>query len=152
MAIRVGFRMAALGCVMMLAQPMLASSEAAVPSPEILLMLEQKADAAAARDQCYLYSEVLGTLTELEGKQVDAGDPKASETLAHMERIVEKMKRAEVQDAKRLKNAEVLLEHATRRLGDMLHLARGEERAAMKATLDHLNRVHDEVLALVFAR
>lgn len=145
--------MASLGCVMGLALPLWASGSGAdAPSPAMLIVLEQKADAAALRDQCYLYSEVLGTLTEIEGRQMDSGDPKAAETLAHMERVVEKMKRAEMQDAKRLKNAEEVLEHATRRLGDMLHLAHGEEQAAMKTTLGHLNKVHDEVLALVFAK
>lgn len=151
-AIRVMVRVVLVGIVMMPARVMLASEAAAAPSAEMLVLQEQKADTAAPRDQCFLYSEVLGMLTELEGKQIDADDPKASETLAHMERIVGKMKHAEVQDAKRLKNAEVLLEHATRRLSDMLHLARGEEREAMTATISHLNRVHDEVLALVFAR
>src|ERR1700744_5307840 len=49
-----------------------------------LLQLEQRADAAQPRDQCYMFAEVLHGLTELVGRQIAAGDDQdASMTLTH---------------------------------------------------------------------
>ena len=124
-----------------------------VPPVAVLQTMEQKADAAAARDQCFLYTQLLHALTEMEGQQVGSGDAGAAgATLSRMERVTAKMKAAESKDAKKMKDAEKLMEHSTQRLGDMLHLASGEEHAAMKATLDHMNKVHDDILGLVFAQ
>ena len=124
-----------------------------IPSNQALVELEQRADSADAREKCFLYTELLHSLTELEGKQLGTGDDQgATSTLAQIDRVAVKMKSAENKDAKRLKNVEVLMQHTTRRLGDMLHLVSGEERAALNATLEKLNHMHDEILSLVFAR
>ena len=124
-----------------------------IPPVTVLHELEQRADKADAREQCFLYSQLLHTLTELEGQQIGAGDDQAAtSTLGQIDRVVTKLKSSENKDAKKLKNAETLMQHTTRRLGDMLHLASDEERTAMKATLDKLNHVHDEILALVFSK
>jgi len=53
-------------------------------------------------------------------------------------------------DTKRLKNAELLIQHTTRRLGEYLHMASTEDRPTLQATLKHLDRVHDELLTQVF--
>ena len=124
-----------------------------IPPAAVLVNLEQRADHADVREQCFLYSQLLHTLTELEGQQIGAGDDQAAtSTLGQIDRIATKLKSSENKDSKKLKNAETLMQHTTRRLGDMLHLASGEERTAMKATLDKLNHVHDEILALVFSK
>lgn len=124
-----------------------------VPNPAVLTELEQRADQADLREQCFLYTQLIHTLTELEGQEIGAGDEQAaSQTLAHIDAVAAKLKHSENRDAKRLKNVELLMQHTTRRMGDMLHLASDQERTAMKATLDKLNHVHDDILALVFAK
>lgn len=124
-----------------------------IPSTAVLMEMEQRADHADAREKCFLYTQLLHTLTELEGKQIgDGNDDLAAATLTQIDRVAGKLKAAESKDSKRLKNVEVLMDHTTHRLGDMLHLASGQTRTAMKATLDKLNGMHEEILALVFAR
>jgi len=124
-----------------------------IPPAEVLVDLEHRADQADAREKCFLYTQVLHSLTELEGREIGSGDETAAaSTLSQIDRVATKLKAVETKDAKRLKNAEGLLEHTARRLGDMLHLASGQERAAMKSTLDKLNGMHEELLALVFAK
>lgn len=124
-----------------------------IPQLSVLAAFEQNADHADIREQPFLYSQLLHNLTELEGKEIGDGDEDAAAaTLGHIDQVAAKLKAAERKDAKRLKNVEVLMEHTTHRLGDMLHLASEQERASMNATLEKLNHVHDDILALVFSR
>jgi hypothetical protein len=119
----------------------------------VLSQMEQHADAAQPRDQCYLFTEVLHGLTELAGRQMAAGDGEdASVTLQHIDEVAAKVQNASSANAKRLKNAELLFEHTTRRLTDMVHVASSNERATMQATLQHLDKVHTQLLAMVFSK
>jgi len=138
----------------LLATPALASGpDEALLSPAALSQLEHRAETAAPRDQCALYTELAHSLMEVAGQQLKDGDEKAANaTLEHIEHLVLKLRAAAVADAHRLQEAEMLMEHTTHRLTDMMHMASTEERAAMKTTLDHLNQVHTQMLAAVFAR
>jgi hypothetical protein len=118
-----------------------------------LLQMEQRADAAQPRDQCYMFAEVLHGLTELAGRQIAAGDDTdADTTLSHIDSVAAKMQRASAANAKRLKNAELLLEHITRRLTDMAHVASAEQRSATQTALTRVNQLHTQVLAVIFAK
>ena len=118
-----------------------------------LSQMEVRADHALVRDQCYLYTELVHGLTELAGRQMEAGqDEAAAATMAQVDAVASKLEVATGKDAKRLKNAELLLEHTTRRLSDMLRVASNEQRSVMQTTLKHLYTVHTSVLAMVFAR
>lgn len=118
-----------------------------------LTQMEQRADAAQPRDQCYMFAEVLHGLTELAGRQIAAGDDQdASTTLTHIDSLTVKMQKASAANAKHLKNAELLLEHVTRRLNDMAHVASGEERSAMQTTLQCVDHLHTQVLAVIFSK
>lgn len=118
-----------------------------------LSQMEVRADHALARDQCYLYTELLHGLTELAGRQMEAGqDDAAAATMVQVDAVATKLEVVTGKDAKRLKNAEMLLEHTTHRLSDMLRVASSEQRSVMQSTLKHLYAVHTNVLAMVFAR
>lgn len=118
-----------------------------------LLQMEQRADAAQPRDQCYMFAEVLHGLTELAGREIAAGDDQeAATTLTHIDSVAAKMQRVSAANAKRLKNAELLLEHVTRRLNDMAHVASNSQRSAMQATLQCVDHLHTQVLAVIFSK
>lgn len=118
-----------------------------------LAQMEQQADAAQPRDQCFLFTEVLHGLTELAGRQIAAGDETdATATLEHIDAVAAKVQQTSSANAKRLKNAELLLERTTRRLTDMARVVSGSERTAMQATLQRVDHVHTQLLAMVFAR
>jgi hypothetical protein len=115
--------------------------------------MEQRADAAQPRDQCYMFAEVLHGLTELAGREIAAGDDQdAGSTLTHIDSVAAKMQKVSAANAKRLKNAELLLEHVTRRLNDMAHVASGTQRSAMQATLLCVDHLHTQVLAVIFSK
>lgn len=118
-----------------------------------LMQMEQRADAAQPRDQCWMFAEVLHGLTELAGRQMAAGDDQAADvTLTHIDSVAAKMQRASATNAKRLKNAEMLLEHVTRRLTDMAHVATNTERSSMQTTLQCVDRLHTQVLNVIFSK
>jgi hypothetical protein len=115
--------------------------------------MEQRADAAQPRDQCYMFAEVLHGLTELAGRQIAAGDDQdASTTLVHIDSLAAKMQKASAANAKHLKNAEMLLEHVTRRLNDMAHVASADQRTAMQTTMQCIDHLHTQVLAVIFSK
>ena len=118
-----------------------------------LIQMEQRADAAQPRDQCYLFAEVLHGLTELAGREIAAGDEQeAATTFTHIDSVAAKMQKASAANAKRLKNAELLLEHVTRRLNDMAHVVSVSQRNAMQSTLQSVDHLHTQVLAVLFAK
>ena len=127
--------------------------EVAALDATALAQMEQRAEQAEPRDQCYLYAEVVQGFTDLAGRQMAAGeDEQARVTLRHVDTIASKLHNAMAKDAKRLKNAEQTMNRATRHLSDMVRVASAEQRTNMQSTLQHLNAVHGELLATVFAK
>ena len=124
-----------------------------VPTPEAINQLEQRAQHANPREQCFLYTELVHSMTELAGKQMLDGDTDhASATLKRIEHYAHLIHMSLARDAKRLKNAELLMHHTTHRLGDYMHAASGDDRVVLQATLKQLDQVQDEILNQVFAR
>jgi hypothetical protein len=118
-----------------------------------LLQMEQRAETAQPRDQCYLFAEVLHGLTELAGRQMAAGDDiQAAATFTQIDSVAQKMEKASAANAKRLKNAEMILEHITRRLTDMVHVASTDDRNATQTALKNIDHLHTQVLAVLFSK
>ena len=118
---------------------------------QALTQLELRAQQASPRDQCFLYTELVYTMTELAGKQLRDGDlDQASVTLQKISRYAQLIHMDLGSNSKRLKNAEMLLERTTYRLGEYLRQASFEDRAPMQVTLKQLDQIHEELLAQVF--
>jgi hypothetical protein len=132
--------------------PVLASSvDENLPDAQALSQLELRAEQANPRDQCFLYTELVHTMTEIAGKQMLDGDiDQASATLKQVEHYATLIHLNLANDTKRLKNAELLMHQTTYRLGEYLHKSSGEDRDTLQATLKRLDQVHDELLAQVF--
>jgi hypothetical protein len=121
-------------------------------TPEGIQQLEQRALQASPRDQCFLYTELVHSMTELAGKQMLAGDiDHANATLKRVDHYAHMIHAALASNDKRLKNAEMLMHHTIQRLGDYMHAASGEDQASLKTTLKQLDQVHSEILTQVFA-
>ena len=121
-----------------------------LPDAQALAMLELRAQQAGPRDQCFLYTELVHTMTEIAGKQMINGDvDQASATLKKVNHYAQLIHMSMADNAKRLKNAEMLLHHTTYRLQEYLHKADSEDQATLKTTLSQLDKVHSELLAEV---
>src|ERR1700693_6543287 len=106
-----------------------ASASALDDSPTALAALQAKADQAQPKDKCFLYAELVNQMTDLAGQQFNSGDSgQASETLKLVQRYTEKIHTGVVDDSKRLRDAELLMQRTSFRLKDMLNKASYEAR------------------------
>lgn len=127
------------------------SSSEMVLDAAALTQLEARAQAAQPREQCFLYTELVHQLTEVAGRQMaDGHADQANATLRHIQALAQNIHMALARDTKRLKNAELLLHHTTRRLSDMLHAASSDDRPVLQSTLHSLDDVQTELLTQVF--
>jgi hypothetical protein len=127
------------------------SANEVLPDAQTLTQLEQRAQLANPRDQCFLYTELIHTMTEIAGKQLHDGDiDQASATLKKIGQYAQLIHMDLGGNSKRLKNAEMLLEHTTYRMGEYLRQASFEDRDSVQLTLKQLDQIHDELLAQVF--
>ena len=121
-----------------------------LPDAQALAQLEIRAQQAGPRDQCFLYTELVHTMTEIAGRRMLNGDiEKASDTLKKVNSYAQLIHIDLASNSKRIKNAEMLMHHTTYRLGEYLHKASAEDQDTLKATLKQLDKVHDELLAEV---
>jgi hypothetical protein len=130
-----------------------AADKAAILDEQQLVQLEQRAEQANPRDQCFLYTELVSAMTDLAGQQMKAGDPdRANATLKKVARYAQLIQASLSRDAKRLKNAEKLMHDTTYRLNQYLHSAAYEDQPTLQATLKQLNQVQTQLLTQVFSR
>jgi hypothetical protein len=117
-----------------------------------LAQLEQRAEHAEAREQAFLYTELVQVYTQMAGKQMAAGDmDQANATLKQIQHFAEKIHGGLAKNTKKLKDAEMMLHMATYHLGEYMHFVSGDDKPVAESTLKQLNKVHDELLAQVFA-
>ncbi len=117
-----------------------------------IAQLEIRADHADAREQCFLYTELVHLYTELAGKQLAAGETtQASATLKRVQHFAERIHLGLARDTKRLKNAEILMHNASFHLGEYRRLVSSEDQEMVQATRKQLDMLNDELLAQVFA-
>jgi hypothetical protein len=117
--------------------------------PVALSALVAKANVASPKDQCFLYAELVHQMTLLAGRQLSEGqDPSA--TLRAVRDYTQKIHLGEAKDNKRLKNAQILMEHTAFRLNEFLHSAALDDRPILESTLKNLNEVQNELMMQVF--
>jgi hypothetical protein len=117
--------------------------------PVALSALATRASLASPKDQCFLYAELVHQMTELAGRQLNDGQDPAA-TLRAVRDYTQKIHLGEVTDSKRLKNAQILMEHTAFRLNEYLHSAALDDRPVLETTLKNLNQVQNELMMQVF--
>jgi hypothetical protein len=119
--------------------PARAAANESIPTPEALARLEVRAAQAKPREQCFLYTELVHGLTQ-----------QAAATLKQIDQDAHLIQRSLARNSNRLKDAELLLHDTTYRLGQLLHLVSGYDRATVQNALKQLNQLNDELLNQVF--
>jgi hypothetical protein len=121
-----------------------------LPDAQALAQLEIRAQQAGPRDQCFLYTELVHTMTEIAGRQMLNGDTdQANATLKKVNHYAQLIHIDLAANSKRIKNAEMLMHNTTYKLTEYLHKASYEDQDSLKGTLKQLNKVHEELLAEV---
>jgi hypothetical protein len=118
-----------------------------------LATLQAKADQAPPRDRCFLYAELVGQLTDRAGQQLNSGDfGQASESLRLLRQYAEQIGSAVTNDSRKLKDAETVTRRASFRLSSMLRGASYEDRPALDATLQLVDKAQKNLMIQVFKR
>lgn len=120
--------------------------------PALITQLEQRAEHAEAREQAFLYTQLVHVYSALAGKQMADGDmDEANASLKHIQHFAHLIHTALAKDTRKLKDAEMLMQSAAFRLGQCMRMVSSDDKPAVEATLHQINGVNDEMLAQVFA-
>ena len=139
--------------VALLACPTLYAADQHPLDTTTLHALAEKAEHASLRDQCYLYAQLVRGSTELANRELAAGDSAASAaTLQSVEAYASALDAALARDAKKLKDAEILLRESAFRLKAAMLASSIEDRPAVAAALTKINAAEVKVMGAVFAR
>jgi hypothetical protein len=129
-----------------------ASFDDVVLDSAALADMENRAEHAQIKEQCYLYTELVHNYVAVASKQLAAGDlDQANESLKHIQTYADRIHKGLGKDSRRVKNAEMMVHMATYHLSQLMHLVSSEDTALLQATLKQLDKLHDELLAQVFA-
>ena len=138
----------------MTAGPVRASSLDNAPADQQSIdALLAKAGQAQPRDQCFIYAEVVHQMTELSIRQYAAGDTsKAAGLLKQIQQFAQKIHLSLANNDKRMKNAEILLDHTAFRLNEMLHSSSADDQALVKQTIAQVTQAQNEAMMHVFSK
>jgi hypothetical protein len=140
-------------CLCAIVLPAHAAPKESIPTPEALAQLQQRAAQAKPTDQCYLYTELVHSLSQQAAAQIAADDTaQATATIGQIDQIASLIQHNLTRNSKRLKDSELLLQDTTYRLGQILHLLSGDDRASVQDTLKQLNHLNDELLSQVWTQ
>lgn len=122
-----------------------------IPNQQSIDALAAKADQAPARDQCFLYAELMHSMTEFSLQQYAAGNvAKASALLKRIQELSHKIHLSVTDNDKRLKNAEILLSRTAFRLTELLQSSDFQDRQLIKQTIADVNQAQTAALMQVF--
>ena len=143
--------------VLALAFATLAVSPAALAASDKVLdahemaALETKAAQASPREQCFLYAELAHSMAQLATQQFSAGNTvQASASLKAVQMYAAKIHMNVADDAKKLKNAEILMRHTAYQLKELMLGASLDDRPTLESTLKQLDQVQTEMMQQVF--
>jgi hypothetical protein len=92
-------------------------------------------------------------MTEIATAQYQAGDLEhASASLKAAQSYAGKIQMSLLRDAKKLKNAEILIRHTAFRLKELMTGASLDDRPTLEATIQQLNQVQSDMMAQIFRR
>jgi hypothetical protein len=133
--------------------PARAAANDVIPTPDVLAQLEVQANQANPREQAFLYTQLVHTMTQEAGREIADGEAEqAATTLKKVNRYAHLIHLNLAHNAKRLKDAQELMHNTTYRLAQVLHLVSGEDRTTVQDTLKQLDQVNDELLTEVFTQ
>jgi hypothetical protein len=116
-----------------------------------MALLESRAAQAAPKEQCFLYAELAHSMAELAGQQLTAGNvDDASASLKAVQTYATKIHMNVADDAKKLKNAQILMRHTAYRLKEIMMGASLDDRPTLESTLKQLDAVEGEMMLQVF--
>lgn len=133
--------------------PACAATDDKILDEQMINTMEQRAAAAPAKDQCFLYAVIVHDMVEVSARQYAAGDTdKANSLLKRAQALTHKLHSALAANDKKLKDAQILLRHAAFRLNELLHSSSFDDRDLMQQTLAEVNQAQVDTMLQVFKK
>lgn len=130
-----------------------ASLDSKVPDEQMLTALQQRAEQAQPREQCFLYAQLVHEMIEFSAAKYAAGDSdNATGLLKKAQEFTHKITSALAANDKKLKDAQILLRHTAFRLTELLHSGSAEDREVVQQTLAQLNQAQNDAMMQVFKK
>ena len=130
-----------------------ASHEQAAPDPQAIAALEARANQADPRDRCFLYAQLVYSITELSVRKFADGQIEAaSGLLRQVQSTAQKIHLATAPRDKKLKNAEILLNQSSLRLNELLHSNGYADRELVEQTLADVDQAQNEAMMQLFQK
>jgi hypothetical protein len=121
------------------------------PDPRELADLEAKAAVASPNEQPFIYAQLVHSMTEIATAQFQAGDQtNASASLKAAQSYAGKIQMGLLRDARKLKDAEILIRHTAFRLRELMTGASLDDRPTLEETINQLNQVQTEMMTQIF--
>lgn len=121
------------------------------PDARELAELQAKVATASPSEQPYLYAELVHSMTEIATEQYRAGDDQqAAASVRAAQGYAGRIQMNVLRDARKLKNAEILIRHAAFRLKELMTGASLKDRPTFEATIQQLNQVQAEMMNQIF--
>ncbi len=118
-----------------------------------LSALALRAEQATPKDRCYLYAELVSAMTELAGRQMDAGDTSdASASLKAIQNYTAKIHIDLNENSKKLKDAQIMMRRTAFRLKALMMNASLNEQPVFQSTLAELDQVQSQMMLTVFKK
>lgn len=123
------------------------------PDEQTISVLEQRAEQAQPREQCFLYAQLVHEMIEFSAQQYAAGEvDKATGWMKKAQEFTHKLHSALAVNDKKLKDAQILLRHTAFRLTELLHSGSTEDQELVQETLAQLNQAENEAMLQVFKK
>jgi hypothetical protein len=122
-----------------------------VPDARQIADLQAKAAAASPNEQPYIYAQLVHSMTELATAQFQSGDTRtASQSLKTAQGYAARIQMSLLHDARKLKDAEIIIRHTAFRLHELLTGASLDDRPTLEATIQQLNQVQSQMMTQIF--
>ena len=129
---------------------------AQTPSPTPAKRLEErkeKAEKMSPQDRALIYSEIVRDLAEIVNEDYNTGAPeKAEGTLKELVDYAEKCVAAAQDKHKKIKEAEINLRRASRRLDDIRRTLAVDDQPPVKAAVSRIEQLRTDLLSAMFNR
>ena len=118
-----------------------------------LTALAAKAERATPKDQCYLYAELVQSMSVLARQQLDNGQTaQASASLKAIQAYTAKIHTGITDKSRKLKDAQIMMRRTAFRIKELMMSASLDDQAAFQSTLKQLDQVQSQMMLAVFQK
>lgn len=130
-----------------------AASPEKIPDMQELTAMATRAEQATPKDRCYLYAQLVSAMTDLAGKQMNAGDTTdASTSLKAIQDYTAKLHKDVTSNSKKLKDAQIMMRRTAFRLKELMRDASLTDQPTFETTLKQLDQVQSQMMLAVFQK